>query len=241
MAFGTIERNKAKRLCLPILQGSVAMKIYNKLVIDMQTDEVLYEDSEEYSGDIAYCGGSGGGGDVEGAPDFYYRRKMDIAERQTELAEDRHQFWKEHEAPFEEQKIEANKELLPQQTDLKEQKMDVEGEGLNFKSDKLDVQQEGLGLQSDLISKKKGIINDMGSLGVDARMNQAEADVTQQFHQNQEEARRSMSRMGVDPTSGKFQEMEQDMAIEKASAEAGARNKARMQSKQAGLGLMGGN
>jgi hypothetical protein len=38
------------------------MKIYTKLVIDMTTDEILEEESFEYSGPVAQCGGSGGGG-----------------------------------------------------------------------------------------------------------------------------------------------------------------------------------
>lgn len=38
------------------------MKIYNKVVIDMCGGEILYEDSFEYNGPIASCGGSGGGG-----------------------------------------------------------------------------------------------------------------------------------------------------------------------------------
>ena len=38
------------------------MKIYTKLVIDMTTDEILEEESFEYSGPVAQCGSSGGGG-----------------------------------------------------------------------------------------------------------------------------------------------------------------------------------
>ena len=33
------------------------MKIYNKVVIDIETNEILYEDSFEYEGEIAHCGG----------------------------------------------------------------------------------------------------------------------------------------------------------------------------------------
>jgi len=40
------------------------MKIYRKLVIDIESGKTLYEDSYEYDGPIAHCGGgSGGGGD----------------------------------------------------------------------------------------------------------------------------------------------------------------------------------
>ena len=38
------------------------MKIYTKLVIDMTTDKILEEESFEYSGPVAHCGSSGGGG-----------------------------------------------------------------------------------------------------------------------------------------------------------------------------------
>jgi len=38
------------------------MKIYNKIVIDISTGETLYEDSFEYEGDVAHCGGDGKGG-----------------------------------------------------------------------------------------------------------------------------------------------------------------------------------
>jgi len=37
------------------------MKIYNKIVWDLKTLEVLEEDSFEYNGPIAWCGGGGGG------------------------------------------------------------------------------------------------------------------------------------------------------------------------------------
>ena len=40
------------------------MKIYNKIIIDIFTGETVYEDSFEYDGEIALCGGGkGGGGD----------------------------------------------------------------------------------------------------------------------------------------------------------------------------------
>ena len=38
------------------------MKIYNKIIIDIETGETLYEDSFEYDGPIAECSGGGGGG-----------------------------------------------------------------------------------------------------------------------------------------------------------------------------------
>lgn len=37
------------------------MKIYNEIRIDIETGETLYEDSYEYDGPVALCGGGGGG------------------------------------------------------------------------------------------------------------------------------------------------------------------------------------
>lgn len=41
------------------------MKIYQKLVIDMKSGQALEEQSFDYSGRVALCGGGGGGGDTE--------------------------------------------------------------------------------------------------------------------------------------------------------------------------------
>jgi len=38
------------------------MKIYNKIVWDFETLEIIEEDSFEYNGPIAWCGGGGGKG-----------------------------------------------------------------------------------------------------------------------------------------------------------------------------------
>jgi len=38
------------------------MKIYNKIVLDIETFEILEEDSFEYNGPVAWCGGGGGKG-----------------------------------------------------------------------------------------------------------------------------------------------------------------------------------
>lgn len=51
------------------------MKIYNKVVIDIESGETLFEDSFEYSGPVALCGGgsAGGGGGTHAAPDADYK------------------------------------------------------------------------------------------------------------------------------------------------------------------------
>ncbi len=44
------------------------MKIYNKIVLDMNTLETLEEDSFEYTGPMTWCGGGGGVGGKGGSP-----------------------------------------------------------------------------------------------------------------------------------------------------------------------------
>jgi len=52
------------------------MKIYNEIIIDMNTGETIYEDSFEYSGDVALCCdpgmGGGGGNDALGEGMFNF-------------------------------------------------------------------------------------------------------------------------------------------------------------------------
>lgn len=48
------------------------MKIYNKIVFDMDTFEVLEEESFEYTGPIALCGGGGKGGGAANTYSYTY-------------------------------------------------------------------------------------------------------------------------------------------------------------------------
>lgn len=62
------------------------MKIYSKIVISLKTDQVLYDEWEEYSGPIAYCGGGskGGGDSVDKA---YNAGMLALSQEQQEWAE----------------------------------------------------------------------------------------------------------------------------------------------------------
>lgn len=68
------------------------MRIYTKVVIDMKTGETLEEESFEYSGPVALCGG--GGDAPSGAPDFYYEHLVGAGEQEMQLAQELMNFYK---------------------------------------------------------------------------------------------------------------------------------------------------
>ena len=63
------------------------MKIYTKVVFDIDTMDVIEEDSYEYNGDLALCGGKGGG-DVDNVDEAYNARMADIAEKQMGMGQE---------------------------------------------------------------------------------------------------------------------------------------------------------
>ena len=76
-----------------------------------------------------------------------------------------------------------------------------------------------------------GIVADAQNYDTAARRNQAAgramADVEQQFGNEAAQQQRAMTRMGVNPSSGKFAAMSTQMAMAQAAAKAGAASKAR--------------
>lgn len=58
-------------------------------------------------------------------------------------------------------------------------------------------------------------------------VSRAEADVEGEFNQQQEERRRRMQSMGLDPSSGRYQSSERQGALQEATASAMAQNRAR--------------
>lgn len=59
----------------------------------------------------------------------------------------------------------------------------------------------------------------------------ATTDNTLSYNKAYDAARRNLTRMGINPNSGRFAGMEQNFALNRAAAEAGARNLARIQAR----------
>ena len=95
------------------------MKIYEKVVLDMRTMEVLEEQAYEHDGPVSLCKSSGGTSTSTSTIDKEYNDRMaSIAESELEMGEGFYDFWMENNAAFEKAKIDANMELMPAQTDL---------------------------------------------------------------------------------------------------------------------------
>jgi hypothetical protein len=62
------------------------MKIYNEIVLDMESWDIISEDFFEYSGPVSYLGGGSGGGTVTTGDPAYNRRMASISEEELEMA-----------------------------------------------------------------------------------------------------------------------------------------------------------
>lgn len=82
---------------------------------------------------------------------------------------------------------------------------------------------------------------DLLSKGVDEEtyVGRAGADVQQSFDKGQDMQERQASRMGIDPSSGRFQQMMENSQYARGLAEVGARGDARMQARDMNLRMKG--
>ena len=81
------------------------MKIYTRVVIDIATGEIKEEESFDYSGPIAKCGGGGGVPEPSSEEKEYYSAMADIAETQQMIASEYFDFWRTDYKPLEEAQI----------------------------------------------------------------------------------------------------------------------------------------
>lgn len=197
--------------------GGWMMKIYNKIVLDMETLTVLEEDFFWYHGEIAHCGGGGG----DSVDKKYNRRMATIAEAQQAMAEEQFDFWRETYKPFEVAQVAANMELMPFETAAAQSG--------------LQLQEEEQQAQRGLLPQKTAVTSKfyeeaLEGIDVNERMDTASADVSQAFKGAEAGSRRAASRMGLNATSGRTAEMLKSTSLEKAKAIGSTRATTRMAS-----------
>lgn len=210
------------------------MQVWTRIVIDMDTMETIDADGYEYDGPVAMCGG-GSGSQSTSVDKEYNARLAAIYERQQETADKYFAYWEEYQ-PYEIAQTEANTQLLPFETEAAKNKSILERSQAMASNELLPAQTE---LAKAQIADKQSTLGMMQPLkteffqqateGVDvnSRVSQAQADVAGSFQNANAESARAMSRMGVNPNSGKFAGVNSSQNIAKAAAVAGARSQAR--------------
>lgn len=190
------------------------MKIYNKIVINMQTDEIIEEDSFEYSGEVSECKGGGDGYDAA-----YNRRMADIAERTAEMSEQAFDVWNQSPSGevgglgsgrgLEVAQTTAAQELLPYQTEY-------EKAGIGYGT-------KQLGYKSDLMNK---FYSELGKDYEGSAVRGARSDVAGAITEAKSSAVRDAQRRGVAPSTGSYG---LEGAKLQVGAISGARDRARQQ------------
>ena len=211
------------------------MRVNTRIVIDMATMETEHAEGYDYHGPVALCGGGSGSSQTTVDTEFN-RRLATIYERQQDIADQYFSYWEEYQKPYEIEQTQANTELLPYETDAAKNKSILESQQAQASSELLPAQTE---LAKAQIADRQSTLGMMQPLkseffqqateGVDvnSRVAQAQADVANGFAGANEENARTMSRMGVNPNSGKFAGVNASQNIAKAAAVAGARSQAR--------------
>jgi len=218
------------------------MKIYNKVIIDLESGDIVFEDSFEHNERILEC--KGGGSTSTTTVDYAYNRRLaTIAEQQQGMAKEYFDFWKSDYKPYEKAQIRANTELMPgevalsrEQTAFGRQKIGSQRELLPGETalskkqtalgrQKVASQQYLLPFQTDIAGTYYGKV--LEGVNPEEETGRARADVQQAFKLTEGERRREFSRMGVDPSSPAFAAQRAKDMREKAKAMAGAGTKAR--------------
>lgn len=191
------------------------MKIYDCVVMSIDSGEIIYEDSYEYKGPVAQCG-SGGGGSYDAE---YNRRIADLAEKEYGLSEQAFNSWNKvgGARDLEEATAASGLSLLPAQTSLASAQIDSMSTLLPGQT-ALSGAQTALGLKST--ANKSSIMDkfyaSLGKNDESSAMNEAGSLTANAFSNAEGASRMDMQRRGLsyNPSAG--------LSVEKAKAIGGA-------------------
>ena len=185
------------------------MKIYERVVIDMDTFEIVEEQSYDYNGIVLELKGSKS--ETNTQDPVYNARMADIAEAQQAMAEEYMGYWRTSFKPFEQAQVAAQTELLPGETALAKESVGA--------------QREMIGMQMPIA--REFYNQSLNGVNVQDEMGKATADVAQRYSQIGGQWRREMGRIGVNPASGRYASIRGKMLRDQARDTAGAANTAR--------------
>lgn len=220
------------------------MKIYNRISWNIDTGEILEEDSFEYHGPVAWCYTEGGTTKTysDSIDEEYNARMAAIAEAQQRMAEEYYSYWKEGAnglASFrdvEGAQNEANLELMPYQTALEKDLIYADRSLIGDETEAQRAVAKAEAARSTAIEQMAGSAGALSTKfftealkrGSDPtrRMDMAEAEVTQAYDKVGREIQRTSALNNIDPTSGRAASMRRDLLLGKAKDTAGARTTA---------------
>ena len=182
------------------------LRVYTRVVIDMDTGEELESDSFEYSGEVALCGG----GSTNTVDHEYNMRLAAIQERAQKISDEYFQFWKENNAPLEAAKAKAELENVPAQQRITQ--------GL------LGMQEAALPQTKEL--SQKFLNANLEGVNEEEWANRAGTDQQLAASNANAQLARNAARMGLNPNSGNFARALADQATQNAANVAAARTQA---------------
>ena len=159
-----------------------------------------------------------GGGGSSGVDRRYNARLAAIAERQQGMADEYFEFWRESGKPYEKAQLEANLELLPQEVETR--KLGLETQKLGFETARKEMTAGTPVMEEYYKQALEGV-----DVGEEVQM--ARSDVAQGIQESEDATERTMSRLGVDPLSGRFADSMKATGMEKAKMVGGAMSGAR--------------
>ena len=183
------------------------LKVYTRVVIDMDTGAELEADSYEYSGEVALCGG---GGSTNTVDKEYNRRLAAVQERSQDISDAYFKFWQENNAPLEAAKAKAELENVPAQQRITQ--------GL------LGMQEAALPQTREL--SQRFLDANLEGVNSEEWANRAGTDQQLAASNANEQLARNAARMGLNPNSGNFTRALADQATQNAANVAAARTQA---------------
>lgn len=204
------------------------MKIYTKMVLDIDTGATLHEESFEYDGPVAECKG-GGSSTVNSTDPAYDARMATISESQQAMAEDYFNYYKTEYQPLQTAQIEADKQLLPYQTAQAQQSLQSQMEVSPYQTEAA----KGL-LYNNIKGNAEAapVVSEyykqaLKGVDVNGKVNQARSDVAQGFADTNASQARNDARMGIAPGSARSNYESAATGIQKAQAIGSAMTTAR--------------
>lgn len=167
-------------------------------------------------------------------------RMATIAEAQQGMAEESFDFWRSDYKPMEQAQIGANLELIPSETELNlaqnQSNLSLIPEQTELASAQIGDTMTGIGERAPV--REKFYQESLTGVDVEGRASRAGADASQSFANANSIMRRNTARMGINPTSGRFADMQNTNALNRAKTVASAQTTARTGAEQENYGRL---